>query len=430
MNVFLMFRDRDFDAKQVPPPHAPTLTQDLGLEPLFTAMAAGDEFLLPIVKLAVASSLRDDRATILFRQAVLKDCLQNEIAVRSLYDLAVETIERERHHWFGIFGHYPSSILSGGVELQQLLTEMLVRLRQIADRHAREFQSEGFRTFFARLASELPDEYFAHVTGHLRALRFRDGVLMSARLGRGNEGTDYLLRRPHGRRPNWVRRVFSRQKSAFTFRLDPRDEGGARALSEIRDRGVNQVANAVAQSVEHVLGFFVRLRTELAFYRGCANLHHRLVDQGVPVCFPEPAARGSRRLAGAGLRDVGLVLSTADPVVGNDLDAEGKDLLIVTGANQGGKSTFLRSVGQAQVMMQCGMFVAADSFCADLCPAVFTHFKREEDATMKSGKFDEELAILSCCSTNRSPRPTTGRAPRSPARSSRPCGRPAPGSST
>ena len=33
---------------------------------------------------------------------------------------------------------------------------------------------------------------------------------------------------------------------------------------------------------------------------------------------------------------------------------------MVTGANQGGKSTFLRSVGLAQLMMQCGMLVPAD----------------------------------------------------------------------
>jgi len=46
-------------------------------------------------------------------------------------------------------------------------------------------------------------------------------------------------------------------------------------------------------------------------------------------------------------------------------------------------------------MMQCGMFVGAESFAADLCAALFTHYKREEDATMKSGKFDEEIARMS-----------------------------------
>ncbi|MER8376745.1 hypothetical protein NKH19_22355 [Mesorhizobium sp. M1338] len=64
-------------------------------------------------------------------------------------------------------------------------------------------------------------------------------------------------------------------------------------------------------------------------------------------------------------------------------------MVVITGANQGGKSTFLRGVGLAQLMMQCGMFVPA-AFCGSVCDGVFTHYKRGEDATMKSGKLDEE----------------------------------------
>jgi len=46
-------------------------------------------------------------------------------------------------------------------------------------------------------------------------------------------------------------------------------------------------------------------------------------------------------------------------------------------------------------MMQCGMFVTAESFDAEICEALFAHYKREEDATMKSGRLDEELARMS-----------------------------------
>ena len=68
---------------------------------------------------------------------------------------------------------------------------------------------------------------------------------------------------------------------------------------------------------------------------------------------------------------------------------------MITGANQGGKSTFLRSVGQAYLMMQAGMFVPAASFAASVSTGVFTHFKREEDVTMEMGKLDEELDRMS-----------------------------------
>jgi DNA mismatch repair ATPase MutS len=82
-------------------------------------------------------------------------------------------------------------------------------------------------------------------------------------------------------------------------------------------------------------------------------------------------------------------------VVGNDFDATGKTLTIITGANSGGKTTFLRSVGLAQLMMQCGMYVAADSYRANVCAGIFTHSAREEDATMTSGRLDEELSRMS-----------------------------------
>lgn len=55
----------------------------------------------------------------------------------------------------------------------------------------------------------------------------------------------------------------------------------------------------------------------------------------------------------------------------------------------------LRSLGLVQLMMQSGMFVAANSFTASMSRGVFTHLKQEESADMQSGKFDEELARIS-----------------------------------
>jgi len=46
-------------------------------------------------------------------------------------------------------------------------------------------------------------------------------------------------------------------------------------------------------------------------------------------------------------------------------------------------------------MMQAGMFVGASRFCSNVCDGIFTHYKREEDVTMKSGKLDEELKRMS-----------------------------------
>lgn len=272
---------------------------------------------------------------------------------------------------------------------------MLRRLRKIGENFGGKFTSEGFTRFFSMTMTDLSDQYLGTVEAHLDELRFRKGVLLSAVLGDQNDGKGYVLRRRAGGVVLWMKRVIGRASSAYSFRIHDRDDAGARILGEMQNTGINLVANALAQSSEHVLGFFQMLRTELAFYVGCLNLHARLKEKGEPICLPVPAPMGTRTLRFTGLYDPCLTLNMEDRVVGNSVSADGRSVVVITGANQGGKSVFLRSVGLAQMMMQSGMFVAAESFAAELCTGLFTHYKREEDATMTSGKLDEELTRMS-----------------------------------
>jgi hypothetical protein len=391
MKAFLMHPDQDFDLQQELPPHQAALTQDLELDTLFDAMAGGDKFLYELAERAVSSSLKDPEA-ILYRQQVLTDCLQQPAIVRELHGIAVEAIQRERKIW-GVFMNSPDTILHHSIQVLELFVGILKRLRTIADNQAGSFRSEGFVRLFTMLATELDDEYFATVEAHLQELRFRRGVLISAELGKGNKGTRYVLRRAP--ELNWKERLGLGTRSGYGFTIPDRDENGFRALEELRARGINQVANALAQSTDHIRSFLTMLRAELGFYVGCLNLRERLAEKGEPTCFPQPVAPGTGALAAQGLYDVSLALHVSAGVVGNDVDADNRSLVMITGANQGGKSTFLRSVGVAQLMLQCGMFVGAHSLRASVVDGVFTHFKREEDTTMESGKLDEELSRMS-----------------------------------
>lgn len=406
MKALLLHPDRDFDVKRAPPRQAPDLTQDLALDTLLDAMAGDDSLVREVARAALLTGTDNDIDTILHRQQVLRDALLNPQVVRDLYRLAVETIENRRKHWYGVFSTYPPAILHGAIDLMQMFVVMLKRLRAIADLHAGRFRSKGFTDLFATLQREFDDAYFARIEAHLDDLKFRGGVLMSAALGPGNEGRDYVLHRPPGRRARWLAWLPGRRAASYTFHLAPRDEAGARALGELRDRGINLVANALAQSADHILSYFDLLRTELAFYVGCVNLRENLAALDVPICFPQPLARGARRLAFGGLRDPCLALTAGRAVVGNSVDADGKRVTIVTGANQGGKSSFLRAVGVAQLMLQAGMFVAAESFAGELAAGLFTHYKREEDATMRMGKFDEELSRFSAIADALTPNAT------------------------
>ena len=394
MKAFLMYKDLDFDLQQQLPTNEPGLTQDLELNTLFNAMSLDDKFLFEVGKKAVLSSL-SNIDTIIYRQNILKDCLKNPTIVRDIYQIPIESSESKQRHWLGIFSYYPSGVLSSSIQMMQMFVGLLRKLKNIADEHADKFESEGFTAFFAMIKKELDDEYFTVVENHLRELKFRNGVLISAELGEGNEGTNYILRKPHAKKRNWMKQVFAQKSPVYTFYIHPRDDHGARALSEIKDRGINLVANALAQSADHIDSFFKMLRIELAFYISCLNLYEQLAQMGETVSFPLPVPSNERRHSFHGLYDVCLALTMKQKIVGNDVMADNKNLVTITGANQGGKSTFLRSIGLAQVMMQCGMFVPAENFCANLCVGLFTHYRRKEDASMKSGKLDEELSRMS-----------------------------------
>lgn len=369
------------------------LTQDLELSTLWNAMAAGDEFLFEMAKRAVLSPLSEPDA-IIYRQHVLADCLEHPEIARQIYQLAVEALENERK----VGGLWPRSgpdrILHRSVEVLKLHVDVLKQLQQIAGEQAANFRSEGFTRFFAMLRDALADDYLQQVGHHLHELEFKRGVFESAELAMGFKGGRYMVRTP--REQHWTERLpFGNHSESYSFTIPARDESGFQALEEIRGKGINLLANTVAQSADHVRNFFSVLRLELAFYLGCLNLHDKLAEKQEPVCFPHPCAANQLTLTAEGVYDVSLTFHLENPVVGNEVNADGKSLIMITGANQGGKSTLLRSLGVAHLMMQAGMFVGAQSFRASVCSGVFTHFKREEDTAMESGKLDEELRRMS-----------------------------------
>ncbi len=393
MKAFLLYKNQDFDIQGSLPSNEQSLTQDLELNTLFNAMARGDKYLFDVVRRVILTG-SDDLDTINYRQDVLKDCLKNPEVIRQLYQIPIDSIENRQRHWLGVFSSYPAGILSGANDLMEMFLELLHRLRNIANENAGKFESEGFRNFFAMIKQELSEDYLASIQEHLDELRFPAGVLISAELGRGNEGTRYILRKPPDKL-KWTERIFTPKQPIYSFTIHPRDDAGTRAIGELKDRGINQVANALAQSTDHIDSYLKMIRVELAFYIGCINLAEQLAEMDEGVAFPEPVAADERRHCFKGLYDITLALTMKQKVVGNEVNADSKDLVIITGANQGGKSVFLRSIGIAQLMMQCGMFVPADSFAANICNGLFTHYKRKEDTTMKSGKFDEELKRMS-----------------------------------
>lgn len=394
MKVHLLFPDRDPRTTGDLHGNNEALVRDLGLGTLFDRMGGGDPFLRDVAWRTLLSPL-PSVAEIRWRQAVLEDFLSHPDAARTLYRISVEGLESQKkvRGWF--WGQYPSGILSRSVQSLEALIPPLRALRQFADEHVGHFRSKGLRDLLNAVDADLSDDYFVTLEDHLRRLKFPTGVVLTAALGTGCKGTNYVLRKPRRVTRTWRDLLGISRPDELTYRLPDRDEAGARALDELRDRGINLVADALAQSTDHILSFFALLRWEMAFFVGCLHVHDALAKDDLHTVFPEPTPPAGRHLHASGLYELCLALRIGDDVVSNDLAADDRTLIMITGANQGGKSTLLRSIGVAQIMMQAGMFVGADSFRASIARRLHTHFRREEDPGMESGKLDEELARMS-----------------------------------
>lgn len=128
-------------------------------------------------------------------------------------------------------------------------------------------------------------------------------------------------------------------------------------------------------------------RYELNFYLEAIKLLDRIRSSGLPLCWPTLSKE--KLLSIHGLRDVSLLHKEAD-IIPNDAEfTEEEPFFFLTGANGGGKTTFLRSLAIAVLLFLSGCPICADE--AVLWPPenVFTHFPQDERFEA-DGRFADE----------------------------------------
>ncbi|MDN4598038.1 MutS-related protein [Leifsonia virtsii] len=390
MRPRLLYRDRDATVGYQPDELTRDRFVDLELGALVRSMAHDDKT-VETVATAILHQPLNDPAAIAYRQAAVRDALANPETVLELYQAPKRALDEvKKAYGWGLFT--PAGVVHHSIEVLRIHLRHLRALRELARENAAKFQSQAFTDLFAALEQNVSDEWLEQVTSLLTELTFPRGVDAVATLGTANKATGISLTRPPLTRSSLLVRLGFRRPD-HTFTLPDRDEAGYKALSELKDRTLDPVADALSQAAEHLTGFWNALRTEAAFFVGANNLHHALTSFDEPVALP--TFHASPGVMCTGLYDAALVLLSRSPAVANSLDLSHAAVTVVTGANRGGKSTFLRSLGQATLLAHCGLFVPAESFSTALRTTIHTHFTREEDAQRTSGRLDEELSRMS-----------------------------------
>lgn len=163
-----------------------------------------------------------------------------------------------------------------------------------------------------------------------------------------------------------------------------------------------EVFDALARFAEHQQDFLDAgvnaFDREAQFYLSYLEYIHRLSTPRQPFCCPEVCAT-SKEVRAREAFDLALAdtLCAERPdgraeVVGNDFHLQGPErLFVVSGPNQGGKTTFARMFGQLHHLAALGLPVPAREAKLYLCDDIFTHFEREEDITAHRGKLEDDL---------------------------------------
>ncbi len=165
------------------------------------------------------------------------------------------------------------------------------------------------------------------------------------------------------------------------------------------------VCRPIARTLRHYVmlqsGFLGALSGDVAFYLSAVHLMTRFQAEGLALCRPEIVPMTARicQLDSAYNLNLALVLLDKKEVqalpVANDVRmGDSGRIFILTGPNQGGKTTYTQMIGLCHLLAQAGLWVPATNAVMSPVDNIYTHYPLEESLETATGRFGDEAQRL------------------------------------